>query len=267
MFFHFLGLLAVLFQVLTLPPVLEEMPAPVGVAWVWFVASAAFLAWVAYLVVLTLVAWYHRVFDNPLIDSFQRWGIKAEGGRGIDLVYAGLGLVAGVTNCYWTARVALHSLQSFQPDTLYFGLFLLWVLALWVAFYAAVRNFGAHKSKAEALRCVSGAGGRSSDLELIAMYDCLHAPGVPASFWEEYRKLRAVRDSTATNRRFREMAAPYGALETARLQRMVLLVAVLAMLLAVLVALPSVVSLLTDGASVIEWLRGVFGPSVPSDVS
>ena len=125
--FHFLVLVAVLFQVPTLPLVLEEMPAPVGVAWVWFVASAAFLA------------------------------------------------------------------------------------------------------------------------------------------WEEYRKLRTVRDSTVANRRFGEMAAPYAAVENVRLQRVVVLVAVLAMLLAVLVALPTMVSLLADGASVIDWLRGVFGPPVPSD--
>ena len=264
--FHFMVLVAVLFQVPTLPLVLEEMPAPVGVAWVWFVASAAFLAWVTYVVVLTLVTWYHRLFDRPLIDSFQRWWIKAEGGRGIDLVSAGFGLVAGVTNCYWTAHVALLSLQSFQPDTLWFALILLWAVAFFGAFLAGVLNFGARKIKAKALSGVTGVVyGRSSDSELISMYDCLHAPGVPAAFWEEYRKLRTVRDSTVTNRRFREVAAPYAAVENVRLQRVVVLVAVLAMLSAVLVALPTMVSLLADGASVIDWLRGVFGPPVPSD--
>ena len=83
-------------------------------------------------------------------------------------------------------------------------------------------------------------------LELLSMYDC---PGLaPRVFWEGYKKLPDVQMHEATNRRFRERAAPYDGGLGDSFQRKALIISGVAVLVAAL----TVVEASIEGGSV-EW--------------
>ena len=67
--------------------------------------------------------------------------------------------------------------------------------------------------------------------ELLSMYECLRV--APRAFWEEYKNLPDVQVSEATNRKFRERAAPYSNSRGNVFQRRSFTIAVLAVLAAV----------------------------------
>ena len=92
--------------------------------------------------------------------------------------------------------------------------------------------------------------------EILSMYECMRA--APRVFWEEYANLPAVQVTEATNRKFRERAAPYAVDQSQTAQRTNLAVAVVAVVVALFVAVPTVFDLLTGGASLLEWLHGLF---------
>ena len=85
---------------------------------------------------------------------------------------------------------------------------LFWLLAflvslIWV--YSEHDTFDRKRRELEGLRPIYRQ--RFPASELMSMYDCLRV--APRVFWEEYKDLPDVQVSEATNRRFRERAAPY----------------------------------------------------------
>ena len=94
---------------------------------------------------------------------------------------------------------------------------------------------------------------RFSVSELLSMYECLKV--APRVFWDEYKDLPDVQVSDATNRKFRERAAPYEAKGGDTLQRKFLIIAVATVLLAVLTFVEASI-----GDGVVGWfVRGFSG--------
>ena len=91
--------------------------------------------------------------------------------------------------------------------------------------------------------------------EILSMCECLRV--APRIFWEEYTNLPAVQVNEATNRKFKERAAPYQTRRGEVTQRTMLLVAVAAVLLAV----PTVINVLLDGTLVASFAGWFVSPS------
>ena len=260
MFLYFLGVSAGVLQALTLGYMLDSASLPVGVAWLWYVASAAFLAWTVYLWVRFVVWLLLRSLFRDLWGNFQRWGVGWEAAGKMDLFFLVFSALWCCSTSYLTIREVAPALGVARLDAAYFGIGLVWLLSLWLPLFWVLSEFLGLKSKANGLHGLSVVvRNRFPVSELVSLYDCLHAPAVPRIFWEEYRRLSSVQVTEATNQRYRERAAPYLLQDTVRSQRLALSVAVLAVFLAVLVALPTVFDVITRGVSLLDWLCGVFG--------
>ena len=91
--------------------------------------------------------------------------------------------------------------------------------------------------------------------EILSMRECLRV--APRIFWEEYTNLPAMQVNEATNRKFKERAAPYQARRGEVTQRTMLLVAVAAALLAV----PTLLYVLLEGTLVASFTGWFVSPS------
>ena len=92
--------------------------------------------------------------------------------------------------------------------------------------------------------------------EILSMYECMRL--VPPIFWDEYTKLPVADVNKATNQEFRNRASSYHVLDSRIHQRMVLTIAVIA----VVAATPSLAFLFLEG-TLIEWLRDLFVTPAP----
>ena len=236
---------------------------PVGVAWVWYGASGLFLAWTAYLWARFLLWVYLRLFSRSLLSKFTCWGIDWEGGGWSGLVSSAAASAWFAFVSFLTVRTVVCSLGDFSTQAVYSGLTLLWLIAIGIPVFVVLAGFSSLKTKACELSGLPQVFGRwFPPSEILSMYECLHAPGVPRSFWDEYKRLPIMQVSEANNRRFRARVEPYVARDNAGLQRTILFVAAMAVLVAILVALPTVLDILSGAESVLDWLRRVF--SAPS---
>ena len=259
MFLHFCGLLSFAVLVLTLPPVWDGSSVPGGVAWVWYGASALFLAWTAYVWARFLLWVCLRLFSRPLLAKFTCWGIEWEGGGWSGFVSSATATAWCTFVSFLTVTTVVCSLGDFSAQTAYSGLTLLWLTAIGVPVFVVLAGFSSLKAKAAELSGLPEVFRRCfPPSEILSMYECLHAPGVPRSFWEEYKKLSTMQVAEANNRRFRARVEPYVSRDNAGLQRTILFMAALAVLVAISVALPTVLGILTDGEPVLDWLRRVF---------
>ena len=249
MFLHFCGLLAVATLVLTLPAVWDGSLVRVGVAWVWYGASGLFLAWTSYLLARFLLWVRLRLFSRPLLAEFTCWGIDWEGGGWSGFVSSAAATAWCAFVSFLTIRTVVCSQGDFSAQTAYSGLALLWLTAIGIPVLVVLADFSSLEAKAAELRRLPKVFRRwFPHSEILSMYECLHAPGVPRSFWEEYITLPVMQVSDANNRRFRTRVEPYVLRDNAGMQRTILFVAALAVLVAILVALPTVLDILTGCA-------------------
>ena len=87
--------------------------------------------------------------------------------------------------------------------------------------------------------------------EILSMRECLRA--APDVFWEEYANLPDVQVNEATNRKFRERAAPYQTRDSEIIQRMMLSATVVAIFLAI----PSLMFIMLEG-TLADWFSKWF---------
>ena len=262
MFFQFCGLSAAAVQALMLLVVLDGPPVPIGVAWVWFGASPSFLAYTVYLWTRFVICLDLKWRRSELLGEFSRWGIEWDPISWSNVTAVLLATVWCVWTSWLTVVTVVCSLGDFDPVTVYSVLTLLWLIAFGWPLFVAMAEFDSLKAKATELSKLPQVFRRRfPPSEILSIYDCLHAPGVPRSFWDEYKKLSTVQVTEVNNHRFRTRSQPYVSRDNADLQRTILFVAALAVLVAILVALPTVLDVLTGGEPVLDWLRRAFSAS------
>ena len=170
-------------------------------------------------------------------------------------------LILAAVSVGWTTLLAVPLLADAGIifDETWHSRWVIWPLYLVIAIITGVWSWALDRTEVadqigslESLRPVFR--NRFPVTEILSMRECLRV--APRIFWEEYANLPAVQVNEATNRKFRERAAPYQARRSERTQRRMLLVTALATLLAVL-TLVSVLPVET----LIDWISEWFRPS------
>lgn len=198
------------------------------------------------------------------LDRYTHWGMEGEVLWNQPRNTWVMLLVAGAISVVFTALFALPSLvdAGILPDgssESYFSKikFLRSDLVIWLLYVIASVFMGYQSSLGdrrdayarlemfESLRPVFR--NRFTVTEILSMRECLRV--APRIFWEEYTNLPAVQVNEATNRKFKERAAPYQARRGEVTQRTMLLVAVAAVLLAV----PTLLYVLLEGTLVASF--------------
>ena len=118
---------------------------------------------------------------------------------------------------------------------------------LWVS--SGYRNGETKREKLDALRPTFHA--RFSVSEILSMYECLRLS--PPVFWNEYTELPEWEINKTTNQEFRNRVSSYHLLDSQIHQRVALIIAVIA----VLVAAPSLAYLFAEG-TLTDWLGDLF---------
>lgn len=153
----------------------------------------------------------------------------------------------------------LSSVDAISPGLSSWLLYLL--VMVWIGIQWGMwdrRGIGGQIARLESLRPVFH--NKFTVTEILSMRECLRA--APEIFWEEYANLPDVQVNEATNRKFRERAAPYQARDSGITQRM----AFSATIVAIFLAIPTVLFILLEG-TLVTWFSDWFIPPQQSSAS
>ena len=233
-----LAALAVVAQVVITQSWIEEDTANLLGVGIWYATSVLNVVVVGRSL-SKLYVWLHITRLRPRIyASYRHWNMEQEVEN---LMQAWLQipmLPILVLWSLWTLPVVVTTLAPIIAEATGFldtsgQLVLVWL----VAFLASIawvlqeqNGLDRKRQELEALRPIYHQ--RFPVSELLSMYECLRV--APRVFWREYKDLPDVQVNEATNRKFRERAAPYSNSGANAFQRRAFVIAVLAVLAAVL---------------------------------
>ena len=196
---------------------------------------------------------YITTLRRNLLNEYRRWGMERELGShtrswlyGPMLVLAALWSLITFSITIGVFAPVIGERIEFLSNTA--QLVATWLLVGLFTFLWCFQDRNAFDRKRKELSELRSVFRRRFPVsELLSMYDCLRV--APDVFWQEYKSLSSVEVNQATNRRFRERAAPYANRGSNIVQRRALLIAGAAALIAIL----TFVEASLDGGSV-EWV-------------
>ena len=168
--------------------------------------------------------------------SYQKWGVTKELFQPKSvalLIGAGILSIVITTFAFYLAFLATELITEDTTTNNERLMYTLWA-AIFVALIGfmiesrRVKQITDKTEKLDDLREVFHQ--RLSPAELLSVYEALSP--APPLFWEEYAGLPVEQVSKETNRRFREIAAPYGHSRSIRYNRIVIAVMLVTLLLA-----------------------------------
>ena len=183
-------------------------------------------------------AWLYITKLRPrILAGYRRWSMEREAEKLSQVwMHVAMSPLLALWSL-WTLGITMTTFAPVVGEATNFldtpvQIILFWLVAFLVS-VAWVNNehdaFDRKRRELEKLRPVYRR--RFPASELLSMYDCLSV--APPVFWEEYKDLPYMQVNEATNRKFRERAAPYAAQGGDALQRKTLIIAVAAVLVAV----------------------------------
>ena len=253
--FVFFGVLLAqvyVFQTIPLGSQPEQTSVSNGTALLWnwtsfFVAAYSGWHWSK----LALRIWMQK-FNPAKLDRYRHWGMEREalGDPGY------LGLMAVITTLWgsfaiwvlvWHIEPSTASMEL-EPRAIAVG----FAMYFFLPAYFVMNDHWQDERRRERLDALHPAfHARFPVSEILSMDECLRL--APYIFWEEYTSLPESRINKATNEEFRHRVAPYQASSGMVNQRMMLTLAVVA----VLVTVPSLVYLILEG-TLSEWFSDTF---------
>ena len=192
---------------------------------------------------------------SDIVSRYNHWGMEKEVFGESTLFWLMSGAVLGsltIGGIFWLIAPATAPI-SVEPTTtaIYLAIF------FWMPVYGGMQDYRNAENKRERLDALHPAfHARFPVSEILSMYECLRL--APAIFWQEYSKLPDGRINTATNQEFRTRVNSFHLLDSQINQRMMLAVAVIA----IIAVVPSLTFLFLEG-TLIDWIRELFTVPTP----
>ena len=252
-----LTVISVVAQVMTFEIMIGDADVPLGVAGAWYVATTVTVASLT-VRLLRLAVWLNMTKRRPkLLARFRHWGMGREVVDRPDISLTVIWIAWCGASVYLAVSVVVPVIHDTTMITGYLRPVVIWVCAMVFPASRMADDYRDHDMKRRELDSLRPVfHNRFPVSEILSMYECINA--APRIFWEEYTNLPDVQVNEATNRKFRERVASYAVRENTITQRTMLLVAVVTIIVAVLISLPTLSDAVTDGSSLVEWFRRMF---------
>ena len=244
-----LALFALPIQATAFPTLIDD-GTPLGVAWVWYMATLVSVGQTSvrvsrYVSWLDLVKHHRRSFVR-----LRYWGMADEV---VNPPHAGLTAImaiwcaVGIGIYVWLVLPIIGGLET----NIFFAIATIFPMS---RVFDDLRDDRLEQEKLDALRPMFRK--RFPRSELLSMYQCMKE--APRILWQDYTRLPDTEVNEETNRKFRERAASFVVHSSATMQRISLTFAVAAILVSVGIAIPAIFSWFLGDQSFFDWYRQAF---------